>query len=334
MAKKNNAVQINQKASETAKNLILATTTATAPKLEEVSIDNTQIMDKKDFTEKAKAELAAKKAKAQAQTAKKDQKPAQAPKAQEVKAEEVKAQVIAQIETKAEKQGLTYAEKLAITTNTEKPLTKSGDLFELTRETFSNKLVGIEGVCRTPLFCPGYMASTPTQKTAWLDNKKGYTSDFKAVYGLAWKEYQAQNLISKHAGRLLIMTSESFGNHFIFIIPNKGETIKGLAPDGKTEINITRENCLNYYFAFTNSGKCHKYARLLAKQYDLSFLSKFTGQVAKGGYLESNRDFIHYETQGEQWKLYSPNGEKVNTIHPFDSLQALINEDKPIKITK
>src|SRR5690606_12796029 len=107
-------------------------------------------------------------------------------------------------------------------------------------------------------------------------------SNFQRVTGHRWVDIEAKNLHSKN--RLINFSTGSYGKHFIFIIPAKGETIKVKTLIGDDR-EITIDNFLDQgnYLLFSNHGRSYRVGQFLAYQYGLHYIS-----IPRGKYTYSN----------------------------------------------
>lgn len=201
-------------------------------------------------------------------------------------------------------------------------LTKKGETFKLTKENLMEKLTKpINKAHNWTFLTLGYHTS---------GGKK--VSHFEKVTGRRWSEIEAANLQSKN--RLINFSTGSYGKHFIFIIPEKGQTIKVKTLIGEDR-EITAENYLDQgnYLLFSNHGRSYRVGQFLAYQYNLHYIA-----IPRGTYSYSNNSNFQFDAlddDGRKWILLSRRGNAINLgdLHPLDLIQDLAEGgDKLIRL--
>ncbi len=241
-----------------------------------------------------------------------------------------KAKIEAELTAKAEKQekqGITltkeqekiakdllkgeFGEKAILRAQTP-AMTKKGETYKLTKENLMERLSAPINMAHHWHFLTlGYHTS---------GGKK--VSHFEKVTGRKWSEIEAENLHSKN--RLINFSTGSYGKHFIFIIPAKGQSIKVKTLIGNDR-EITAENYLERgnYLLFSNHGRSYRVGQFLAYQYGLHYIA-----IPRGTYSysnDSNFQFDSLDDEGKEWILLSRRGNAINlgNLHPLDLLEDL-----------
>jgi len=201
-------------------------------------------------------------------------------------------------------------------------MTRKGESFRLTKENLMERLSApINKAHDWNFFTLGYHTS---------GGKKD--SHFQRVTGHRWIDIESANLQSKN--RLITFSTGSHDKHFIFILPEKGHTIKVKTLVGNDR-EITSDNFLDQgnYLLFSNHGRSYRVAQFLAFQYGLRYLA-----IPRGTYTysnESNFQFDSLDDDGKRWVLLSRRGNAINLgdLHPLDLLEDFANGgDKLIKL--
>lgn len=201
-------------------------------------------------------------------------------------------------------------------------LTRKGETFKLTKENLMEKLTKpINKAHDWQFLTLGYHTS---------GGKK--VSHFERVTGHRWVDIEAKNLQSKN--RLINFSTGSYGKHFIFIIPEEGQTIKVKTLVGDDR-EITKENFLHNgnYLLFSNHGRSYRVGQFLAYQYGLHYIA-----IPRGTYSysnDSNFQFDALDDDGKEWILLSRRGNAINLgdLHPLDLIQDLADGgDKLIRL--
>jgi hypothetical protein len=208
-------------------------------------------------------------------------------------------------------------------------MTRKGETYKLTKENLMEKLnKPINNAHHWHFLTLGYHTS---------GGKK--VSHFERVTGRRWSEIEAQNLHSKN--RLINFSTGSYGKHFIFIIPAKGETIRVKTLIGEDRV-ITHDNFFDQgnYLLFSNHGRSYRVGQFLAFQYGLHYIA-----IPRGTYSysnDSNFQFDSLDDEGKEWILLSRRGNSIHLkdLHPLDLIEDLANggdtlirliDNKPIR---
>lgn len=177
------------------------------------------------------------------------------------------------------------------------------------KEILSTRASAVLGATRETLLVKGY--------------NDGGKKSFKEVYGVSWKA--AKETLNPVKGKVVTFSMGSAFHHFIVIIPN--EPIKVTQRDG-SEIELTKDNCLEHLQGGTLHGRIYKKAKRLAYEYGLAF-----EPIPEGQYCKSNAYNINLQLVDGKCKVWTRNGNlRELPCTPEDLLIDIVNGGEKWKV--
>ena len=152
--------------------------------------------------------------------------------------------------------------------------------------------------------------------------------------GKNWRQVQPEVLQYKERGMVLTLSvkateamteadfknSNSFGNHFLFIIP-KDEPIT-VKKWNNEELEINKSNWKENYLHFSNNGRTYKMAKCIAAKYNLHYLSLKNGEYEKSNISNHNYNYSFFKSSWEKY-LNDKGTKKIN--NPLEELEEIVN---------
>jgi len=153
--------------------------------------------------------------------------------------------------------------------------------------------------------------------------------------GKNWRGVQSKVLQYKDRGLVITLSvkatealteadfknSNSFGNHFLFIIPkNKPITVKKW---NDKELKITKKNWKENYLHFSNNGRTYKMAKCIAFRYNLHYMSLKNGEYEKSNISNHNYNYSFFKSS---WEKYLNDGGTKKINNPLEELELLVNK--------
>jgi hypothetical protein len=196
---------------------------------------------------------------------------------------------------------------------------ETGERIEtLSAEMIKDRFIKVKGICRNEFYIKNYTD----------DDNDTLNHNFSKIFGLkfsTWEVEQIKRAAKKEMnGQILTFSADSGNNHFILIIPNKPIIMRGI--DGG-EIMLTPENYLSHYICITRHGRLYNWARILSYQYGLTYCD-----LPNGKYILSNATNWNFtiDTAGN-FRLYGLDGRTRQAENPFNYITGKADINKVIK---
>ena len=140
-------------------------------------------------------------------------------------------------------------------------------------------------------------------------------SNFSRVTGEKWKGFKARN--NGENGEIFTVSSGSYGNHWIFILPNKEITAINHGTGKQEKLSPKNWN----YLIPTNHGRAYRISQFLSYQFNLKYMEQGRN---KQGYNTSNTNNLNFYKNGNNWRLHLTKignyREFSEGFHPMDIL--------------